>query len=837
VHLPRRSLGLLAVALAALTALPQAFAQDAAPASEGSEKDASGRKATMPRPINYAPPRYPEAAQREGLEATVTLQLDIDRNGRVTRAAVIEPAGHGFDEAAVEAAQKLDFEPARRPDGTPFSARILYRYAFTLKASEASPGGAGGGAAASEQTSQDAPAEPTPSPGAAATAGGETPMAGDPIEVTVLGDRPPREVTKRTISQRELSRIPGTNGDALRALQNMPGVARPPSLAGLLIVRGSAPQDSQTFIDGTPVPLIYHFFGLSSVVPTELLDKIDFYPGNFSAQYGRVLGGIIDASIRSPRDDGRLHGLVQLDLIDARLMLEGPIPFAKGWTFAAAGRRSHLDAWLGPVLEGAVAGVTQAPVYYDYQFIAETNPTQTSRLRVAFFGSDDAVALLIAEPPSSEPGLSGDFGLHTAFQRLQIRYTDSDFAGGRLSATLAFGRDNIDFGIGSFYFFVDTSNISSRVEIARRLSRGVTLNAGADFFAAAYNALYRGPAPPLPGEPANQPFSTRAVREGSFNGGLLNPAAYLEIELTPGTRAKIVPGVRVDGYNTAEGVDVSPRVNARYDIAQGFPRTTAKGGVGVFHQPPQLQEAVVPLGTAGLSASQAIHYSLGAEQELTEDLEVSAEGFVKQLDGLVVGTPSPSGAALVYKNIGRGYAVGSEILVKYRASERFFGWAAYTLSRSVRSDGPGRPERLFESDQTHSLTVLGSFKVGGGFEIGARFRLTSGDVVTPDICDPSADGCDASRPSALFHSPSGGYTPLPSSIGAYSERLPLFHQLDVRVDKRWSLGRFNVSAYLDVQNAYNHANIEGINANFNYTARSYSSGLPILPSVGLRADF
>src|ERR1017187_836772 len=59
-------------------------------------------------------------------------------------------------------------------------------------------------------------------------------------EVEVRGEKPPREVTKRTLEQREISRIPGTNGDALRSLQNLPGVGRPPGLAGLLIVRGSA---------------------------------------------------------------------------------------------------------------------------------------------------------------------------------------------------------------------------------------------------------------------------------------------------------------------------------------------------------------------------------------------------------------------------------------------------------------------------------------------------------------------------------------------------------------------------------------------------------------------
>ena len=121
------------------------------------------------------------------------------------------------------------------------------------------------------------------------------------------GEKPPRSVTKETLDQREISRIPGTNGDALRSLLNLPGVGRPPALAGLLIVRGSAPQDSQYFIDGTPVPIVYHFGGLSSVVPTEMIDRLDFYPGNFSAQYGRAMGGIVDVGLLNPASD-RLHG-------------------------------------------------------------------------------------------------------------------------------------------------------------------------------------------------------------------------------------------------------------------------------------------------------------------------------------------------------------------------------------------------------------------------------------------------------------------------------------------------------------------------------------------------
>ncbi len=53
------------------------------------------------------------------------------------------------------------------------------------------------------------------------------------------------------------------------------------------------------------------------------------------------------------------------------------------------------------------------------------------------------------------------------------------------------------------------------------------------------------------------------------------------------------------------------------------------------------------------------------------------------------------------------------MLLKYKPDDRFFGWAAYTLSRSVRTDGPGEEEHPTPWDQTHVLTVLGNCRSAG----------------------------------------------------------------------------------------------------------------------------
>jgi len=869
----------------------------AAPAKPAPQAAPAPGQPTMPRPLNYTPPEYPPEAQKEGLEATVTLQLDISKEGKVIKAVVIEPAGHGFDESAVAAAQKLDFEPARRPDGTPFAARILYRYSFTLdEKKEALAQGQGQAPAAEKKRKTSFGGTILASGGDAQIAGasvtvtgaegqnlsittgtdgsftfeditpgsykviievpGFQPLSveetvaegesievkyrlvpqGGELEVTIRGARPPREVVKRTLEQREISRIPGTNGDALRSIQSLPGVARPPGLAGLLLVRGSGPQNTQTFVSGTPVPLIYHFGGLSSVIPTELLEKIDFYPGNFSSQYGRVTGGIVDAGIRSPKNDGKYHGLLQADLIDARFVLEGPIPLLKGWNFAAAARRSYIDAWLGPALTAAGAGVTQAPVYYDYQVLAETRPTSGSKLRLAFFGADDALELIVDRPTPGEPALTGNFGLHTGFKRIQALYSNDLENGDKINAVVALGQDNIDFGLGAFFFNLDVKTITGRFEYTSKLSKGVLLNTGLDMYWGHYDVALRAPAPPAPGAPPNQPFSTRAVQEVKSTGYAYQPAAYAELELAPTSRLRLVPGLRLDYFQTTKQFDFSPRFNGRYIVRDEFPRTTAKVGLGFYQQPPQFQESVPPLGNPNLKSNRAIHYALGVEQEVTRQVEASVEGFFKQLDNDVVSVPSPSGASLEYTNQGKGYVVGSEFLLKYKPDDRFFGWLAYTLSRSARTPGPGEEERLVSFDQTHILTVLGSYRLGGGWEFGARFRLISGNLVTPNVCNPSLADCNPNRTNALFHAPSGVYTAIPFGA-ARSERLPMFHQLDVRVDKKWQFKTWQLSTYIDIQNVYNNANTEGIQYNFNFTARQYVSGLPILPSFGLRGEF
>ena len=909
--LPLRLVSLGALPLAAFLTSATARAQAPAQAETDSEATPAEGQAPakpqviMPELVHYEPPVYPEAAAAAGTEAKVKLLLTIDPTGAVTQADVVEPVGQGFDEAAQAAALKLRFTPAT-VNGVPRAVRVAFEYTFAIEkkepeqAPEAPKLGELGGVIQVAGTDQPLPGvevvvtdalggeyrsttdaeghwvlrslpagtytvrvvldgfapvalEEVVAAGEATDLTYRLSAATDELEFVVGGERPPREVTRRTLERREIERIPGTSGDALRSLQSLPGVARPPALAGLLIVRGSAPQDTATFVDGSYVPLIYHFGGLSSVVPTEMLDRIDFYPGNFSVRYGRVMGGIVDVGLRSPNTDcygdygevltepngaplrGCYHAMAQVDLIDGRFLIQGPVGKSKEWSFAAAGRRSWVDAWLGPALEAGGATVTNAPVYYDYQLVLDRNAGPGDKLSLRFYGSDDSFKAIINDPAAEDPAFGGSLQFGTSFYRGQVLYQKDLSSRVSLDTMVSAGLNRQNFSLGgNFLFDFESVPINYRSEFGIKLSETTRWNIGLDFEMAAFDVTVRAPPPPKPGEAAPPPFVTQQSLETRETGFGFRPAWYTDVEWQPTQRLRVVPGVRLDFARDSGHADFSPRANARYALVlpeDGFwggkpLGTTLKGGVGVFQQPPQYDETNEVFGTPNLESNRALHYSLGVEQDLTQQIEVSVEGFYKDLTNLVSRTPDAAGA-YEYANQGFGKVIGLETLLKYNPDERFFGWIAYTLSRSTRTYNPADGERLFQYDQTHNLIILGSYRLGRGWEAGARFRIVSGPLDTPVANPPS--------PAALFVADAGSYTPIQGK--EYSVRMPLFHQLDVRIDKRWQFRSWRLSTYLDVQNVYNNAAREALLYNYNSTQQTYQKGLPILPSLGLRGEF
>ncbi len=857
---------------------------------------------TPPRLRQFVQADYPPAALAAGREGAVLLQLTLDATGRVTEATVVQGLGDGFDEAALAAARRFEFEPGRR-DGVAVPAVLRYRYRFRLAEGRAaqSPRPAAvvrgmirtlqgdralEGAAVTLSLSGSPPMEavtdvagrfrfelleageaeirvssegmepltvretvtaseelavvyrlaaPRPTRGGAETGPGSGPGApgaepdeGDGVEgqAVVRGRRQrEREVTRQSLQFREILRMPGTGGDALRAVQNFPGVAR--AINGLLIVRGSTPQDTQIFADGTLIPLVYHFGGLSAVISTELLDRIDFYPGNYSARYGRAQGGIVDVGFRSPRRQGyRIVG--NINLIDASLFVEGAI--TPTLSFAASFRRSYVDAVLGLVLDQISAvSFTSLPVYWDYQGLLEWRPTARDRVRLASFGSDDSLSLLLNRPPETAPRFAGTFSSNTGFHAVQALW-DHQFSprlSHRMMSSLSY--NNINFG-GGEVFGLDLGfwQATGRYELSYQASRHLRANVGLDILAGPATIRYNGIRLPTEGQsfdPANAP---RVATNTSDT--LYRPGAYAELELTPVPSLRLIPSLRAD-YTRDAGRTwaVQPRLSFRWEMLRDL---FLKGGIGVYNQGPQpnqssaAQNSWAPgtlVGNPNLLTQRSIHYGLGVERNFSRYVTASVEGFYKDLDQQVVSTLGMPGYTEPYLNLGIGRIYGAEILLRHRPSTRFFGWVAYTLSRSERRDTPTSPYRIFQFDQTHILTLIGSWRLGRGWEIGGRFRFVTGNPLTPVA-------------GSVLNGETGTYTQIPGA--PLSTRNDPFHQLDIRIDKTWQLRRRgSINLFLEVLNVYNRTNPEGQQFNYNYTQRATVGGIPFFPNLGLRVEY
>jgi hypothetical protein len=641
-------------------------------------------------------------------------------------------------------------------------------------------------------------------------------------EAVVRERKAPREVTRREISRREITRIPGTGGDALRSVQNLPGMARAPGISGALIVRGSSPGDSRAFFDELPTPMLYHFGGLTSIINSDLLERIDFYPGNYSARYSGATGGIVEVTPRAPATD-RLHASLDIDLWDASALVETPV--GEDFSVAVSARRSYIDVLLSSMMPDTGEGFSfvVAPRYYDYQLIADYHPSKSNNLRIFGYGSSDKLVFLTGKDVAGNPNFSGRFKFAVQFHQLQLRYDHRFNKNVTNRLNIGSGIWLTDARLGP-QIRVDwtTVPVMGRNELEIVANKLATVRMG--LHVEAYRNEYLLRAPDIfsvEGETSGGVTGKEPLIQSTVSRWEMRPGWYGELELRPIDPLRIIAGLRVDYYSIINELGLDPRLVARFEV---WPGTTIKGGAGVFHQyPGGTVETMKEFGNPYLELVRAIHTSLGAEQRLGENVELGLEGFYKDLSNLVVSSDKlVNGLPQRYGNEGKGKVYGLEFLLKHHPTDRFFGWISYTLMRSKRVDHPGEASRLFDYDQTHILTIVASAVLGRGWEAGLRFRLASGNPDTPvegSIYDADADL----------------YMPIFGRVN--SHRLPAFHQLDVRIDKNWQLKYLKLAVYVDVQNIYNQKNVEGYDYQYDYSNRVYFWGLPLVPSLGLKAEY
>lgn len=646
----------------------------------------------------------------------------------------------------------------------------------------------------------------------------------NPFDVIVEGEKIKKEVSRTTLQIAEVEKVPGTFGDVLTVVKNLPGVARTGAAAGNIVVRGSSPEDTLIFVNGVNVPIIYHFGGLRSVIPLGMLDRLDFYPGNFTAEFGRATGGVVDVRLKRLKPE-KFGGYVDINLADSGIYLETPV--GKKSAIAAAFRRSYIDAIINAAVpDSASVNLITAPRYYDYQLLGTFRPSNNHEISAFFFGSDDELKLLFENPADISPDLTATSGsTSTSFYRtvLEHRYTPSRQFENIIKTSA--GRNGIFVGLGDQIFLdLDTYVAQIYDKVTVSLSDNVRIGAGVDYLYSKADARIKFPEVNKEGEPGGRPdLSTVQFTQskGQVNHSL---GTFLQLESILFDRWTVVPGIRYDYFSRVDVSSLAPRFNTRFDITD---KLMIKGGIGAYHKEPSFDETDAVFGNPDLGLEKAVHYAVGAEYSFLDHLTLDITGFYKDLEDLVSRTDETSISGgeplrLNYVNGGKGRVYGLEVLLKHDFANNFNGWISYTLSKAMRKDVGDTGWRRFDYDQTHILTILGSYSMPKNWTFGFRWRLVSGSPTTL-------------RVGAVYSVDDGFYEP---QYGApNSERLPMFHQLDVRLDKRWVFDNWMLTAYLDVQNIYNRSNVTGYQYNFDSTERKPRQGLPLLPILGIKGEF
>jgi TonB family protein len=831
----------------------------------------------LPELTKFVEAVYPERARSEGVEAVVVLDLDLDATGHVEAATVVTPAalaGYGFEEAALAAVRQFVFSPAEA-GGQPVPVRITYRYGFALQQVLAPrppvvsleghllergtraklPGlrvtvfqdGGQAFEALSDASGLFQFFDLAPGDWKVAVEGqGYYPfrttesvakdellevtyhverLSYDPNDVLVEASRPRKELTRRTLDTQEIDKVPGTFGDAVSVVTNLPSVARPPLGLGLLIVRGSSPEDTRVALGGIDVPSVYHFGALRSVVPTSVIESVDFFPGNFSPYYGRAIGGYLDVRLKRLAPE-QTHGYLDLSLMDTSAYVETPV--GDDAAIAVGLRRSYLDFIMNATIPSdSTVTFSTAPRYYDMQVLGSWTPSRTQHVQAFFFGSDDSMRLVAKAPADLDPSFrTSTYENGTRFYRGMVEHLYARGDGLENELRFSVGKDHWLERAGSqFSYDLSALIMQAREKVRLPLGESLSLDAGVDWQVARTSGFVRsqGFRPQKEGDPPVRLIDEQIMVTEIDGDWLDYPAAFVEAEWSPGAGVVLMPGLRLDWLGAVGQLTVEPRLTVRWAVT---PEWVAKAAVGVFHQEPTNDELDEAFGNPALGAERAVHYALGAEYHPLPHVSFDATAFYKDMSNMVGRSDRmiERGGQLVpeqYSNGTRGRVYGADLMFRHDLSRDFFGWVSYTLSRSERRDPGATAWRLFDHDQTHIFTAVASYRLPRNWELGVRWRYTTGSPYTP------VEG-------GVFDSDADSY--VPSSGRLNSARLGSFHQLDVRLDKRWVWDGWMLDAYVDLQNAYDRGNPETLSYSYDYTKTQTGTGLPILPVFGLRAE-
>ncbi|SNS31119.1 Outer membrane receptor proteins, mostly Fe transport [Belliella buryatensis] len=675
----------------------------------------------------------------------------------------------------------------------------------------------------------------------------------------------------RRLNANEIERYPGGNRDISRVIQSLPGVASTASFRNDIIIRGGAPNENKFYIDEIEVPVINHFAtqgssgGPVGILNVNLIKNVEVITGGFPANRMNSLSSFFEFELKEGRRDKMF---TQLTVGASELTLSNEGPLGEKTTYLISARRSYLQGLF------RLLGLPFLPTFNDFQFKTTTKFNDKTELTLIGVGAIDQFALNF-DVPNNETEEEREERLFR-LDNLPISSQWNYATGAKLKR----------FRQNGFWTFILSRNMLNN-EAYKYLNNDETdaanllfdytsqesenkFRAENSIFGKGYSLKYG----------VNYEFARYLINNFdraslSQDGGIINinNTAFFNSygAFISGTRTfqderlLLSGGIRMDGSDfgvTAQNPlnQISPRLSISYQFKPNF-FWTANGGI-YYQKPPYTAlgfrnnegELVNQLNDIRfIRSSQLI---TGIERVLPEkNRRFTIEAFYKHYNNYPTSVRNGIALANLGADFGvignepvasnaEGRAYGIEFLAQQRLFNNFYGIAAVTLVRSEFTN-PNTDGFIPSSwDNRFIITMTAGKRFGKNWELGGRWRFLGGAPYTPFDLEASTlrNNWDLRGAGILDFNNING------------QRLQSFHQLDLRIDKKYFFDKWNLNWYFDVQNAYNfkaqqpselipNRNPEGgINIDPNdsnrYLIRSVrSTAGTVLPTIGIIIEF
>lgn len=618
---------------------------------------------------------------------------------------------------------------------------------------------------------------------------------------------PESPVSLRVIGLQEIEKDPGANRDISKVVQNYPGVAFSPiGYRNDLIVRGGGPSENRFYLDGVEIPNINHFStqgasgGPVGLIDADLIRSVKFYSGAFPADKGNALSSVLDFSLR---DGDMERNSLKATLGASEVSLSSNGHIGNKTSYLVSVRQSYLQALF------KILGLPFLPAYTDASFKIKTRFDSHNELTLLGLGGIDRMKLNLGiEGEDAEYMFSylpeinqetytvGGVYRHYSQRHVQAIVLSQSYLNNRNVKY----RDNDESSEENLTLRLGSIEQETKLRMENTSSWSVwKVKAGFDLNYSRYKSNeYRK-------------VFANALREYDYHTdlSLWRWGMFASVDYAaPDKSFTASMGVRTDGNNYSDKMkelwrQLSPRLSVSYRLVEGL---TLSGHVGLYYQLPSYT-ALGFKGEEGEYVNRHLDYisvsqeSLGLSWTPNENMELSVEGFYKLYGHMPFSLSDQiplSCKGNDYGTIGnealsseaKGRSYGVELMFKWLLTQKLNLSSSLTIFKSEFKDGEQGSYVPSAWDNRFILNMSGTYNFPKHWSLGAKVSCIGGSPYTPYDVEKSSL-VEAWNVQGRAYYDYSRYN---------QERLPVFGQLDVRVDKTFYLKKCMLGFYLDIQN-------------------------------------